>query len=377
MAHGLKLLEQIAGALLMLLVLVDVFLTVLYARMDSGIISPHLARGVWYAFRVLGRTKPTHRGKLLSLCGPSILVMLVLVWVFCLVIGAALILHPHLGTTIKATSGDTKTDFMTAIYVAGSSIAVVGSSNYEPQSAPFKMFYLLNSLIGISMLSLTLTYLMQVYSALLHRNSLGLSLHIGAGRNSDAAELVKGLGPQGRFEIGYITLAELAENLQQTKEAHHFYPVLFYFRFEEPYYSVSRITNIALDAVTIIRSALDPERYRWLIESGAVADVWESSRLLLVTLEDTFVPGGAPKTERPDEQTREQWRRRFFDAVTRLRTANIQVAPDLEAAANSYIDLRSKWGVYIARLAPSMMYSMDEIDPPVAHERSQEVSRAA
>ena len=34
-----------------------------------------------------------------------------------------------------------------------------------------------------------------------------------------------------------------------TKEAHHFYPVLFYMRFAEPYYSLSFATLVLLDAV--------------------------------------------------------------------------------------------------------------------------------
>lgn len=218
---------------------------------------------------------------------------------------------------------------------------------------------------------------MQVYSALLRRNAVGLSLHVGTGLQGDAAELVKGVGPQGRFEIGYLNLVHLADSLQQMKEAHHFYPVLFYFRFKEPYYSVSQITNVALDTVTLIRSALDQERYGWLIQSGAVSDIWESARLLLVTLENAFVTGGAPRAEQPDPQTRELWRRRFLNAVAALRAANIQVPADLEAAANSYVVLRSTWGVFISRLAPSMMFSMDEIDPVVAHVRSQEGTRAA
>ena len=36
-------LQQISGILIVLLILLDVFLTVLYARMGSGLISPRLA----------------------------------------------------------------------------------------------------------------------------------------------------------------------------------------------------------------------------------------------------------------------------------------------------------------------------------------------
>ena len=38
--------EQILGGLLLLLILLDVFLTVLYARASSGIFSPRVARSV-------------------------------------------------------------------------------------------------------------------------------------------------------------------------------------------------------------------------------------------------------------------------------------------------------------------------------------------
>ena len=40
MVSTLKLLEQFAGVLLMVVVLLDVFLTVLYARIETGILSP-------------------------------------------------------------------------------------------------------------------------------------------------------------------------------------------------------------------------------------------------------------------------------------------------------------------------------------------------
>lgn len=47
--------------------------------------------------------------------------------------------------------------------------------------------------------------------------------------------------------------------MTQSKEAHHFYPVLFYFRFDDAYHSVSRSALVALDTVSLIRSALMTE----------------------------------------------------------------------------------------------------------------------
>src|SRR5947209_10420932 len=77
--------EPIAGTLLMCLVLADVFLTVLYARAGTEIISNRLARLIWLALRRLA----SHRSnsQLLSFCGPLIVVALLLTWSILLALG--------------------------------------------------------------------------------------------------------------------------------------------------------------------------------------------------------------------------------------------------------------------------------------------------
>src|SRR5689334_9991131 len=124
----MQLLEQIAGALLMLLILVDVFLTVLYARADAGIIGPRVSRFAWLIFKHLSKPFGKRRERIVSFCGPAILVLYVLVLALSLAVGAGLIIHPKLGTSVRATSETTRTDLITAIYAGGSSIAVVGRS---------------------------------------------------------------------------------------------------------------------------------------------------------------------------------------------------------------------------------------------------------
>ena len=93
--------QQISGIVIVLLILLDVFLTVLYARMGSGLLSPLLASGIWRFFRMLARSIPAYRGRIASFCGPVILVTLVFVWVAGLTFGNALLFHPVLGSAIK------------------------------------------------------------------------------------------------------------------------------------------------------------------------------------------------------------------------------------------------------------------------------------
>ena len=68
----MQLFEQIAGGFLMLLVLLDVFLTVLYARADAGIISPKVSRLAWLVFKHLSKPFTKPRERILSFCGPTI-----------------------------------------------------------------------------------------------------------------------------------------------------------------------------------------------------------------------------------------------------------------------------------------------------------------
>jgi hypothetical protein len=357
-------LEQIAGVLLMLLILFDVFLTVLYARANTGIISPRVAHGVWWVFKTVSQPFGRIRGTIVSFCGPTILVAFVVVWAFGLSLAAALIIHPKLGTSVRAVNGETPRDFVTAIYTGGSSMSIVGTNNFTPHTASFRLIYLFNSLVGVSVTSLTLAYLIQVYMALHRRNTFGLNIHLASAETGDAAELIAHLGPEGKFEMSYATLFTLAMDMTQVKESHHFYPVLFYFRFREPFYSISRFTLVSLDAATLIKSALSDREYSWLKNSGAVEELWDGATLLLETVADIFLrPAirGLPHT--PNDDTCELWQRRYFAALRTLRQAGIQTVDDEQAGAEYYVNLRRQWNDYITHMAPMLAYSTEDIDP--------------
>src|SRR5438552_16873559 len=108
------LLVQILGLLMILAALLDVFLTVLYARIGTGVIMPYLAPGMWRMFRSVARVVPPFKQKILSFCAPVLLVTMIVMWVGMLIVGTALIVWPKLGISITAARGDTPRDFATA-----------------------------------------------------------------------------------------------------------------------------------------------------------------------------------------------------------------------------------------------------------------------
>jgi hypothetical protein len=289
-------------------------------------------------------------------------------WGALLALGAGLVIHPALGAGVESSSGQTDTDFVTALFVGGSSMSIVGASDYGPTSPGYKLLFLFDSLVGMSVTSLTLTYLMQVYTALRSRNTLGLKVQAQSGETGDAAELLARWGPGGHFDSGYSDLSTFAGEVAAIKETHHFYPVLFYFRFEHAYYAASRILLVALDTAALVRTALDARELGWLQESAALAELERTSALLLRTLNQSFPVHTEPSGD--SAPARERWRLRYEQAVLRLRQAGIPTRPDQEAGAREYVELRAHWQPGIAALAPALGFSLEEVDTTGSSGRS-------
>lgn len=364
----LHVLEQVVGAVVVLLVIADVFLTVLYARIGAGILSVYIARATWWVFCRIAGWFGRKREMVLSFCGPVILVNYLATWALLLTLGAAMIIHPKLGESVTTTTGTTSSDFVTALYAGGSSMAIVRASDVTPDTAAFRLYFLFNSLLGASIISLTVTYLMQVYNALQRRNTLAYKLFLQTGETNDAAELLAGLGARGSFQCGYTSLADIAVEMTVSLEAHHFYPVLFYFRFPRPIYGVAYFTLLALDEVSLMKSALNDDELGWLKESVAVTQLWRSALLLATTQErKSRKAGAADHAHPPTANDIDRWNRRFHAAVRRLREAGVATVDDEVAGAANYVRLRSQWHHQLMRAMQMMGYSADEMDPMGQH----------
>ena len=64
-------LEQVFGVVLILVVLVDIFLTVLYARIGSGIIRHRVACSMWWIYRSASKPFGRYRSSILVDCGSA------------------------------------------------------------------------------------------------------------------------------------------------------------------------------------------------------------------------------------------------------------------------------------------------------------------
>src|SRR4051794_337778 len=289
MIGSVALLFQICGVALVLLSMLDVFMTVLYARAATGPLSHRLAYGSWYIARRVSRHLGSWKEGFLTLFGPAYILVQVAVWIALLIFGFTLISRPSLGIGVQSQSGPTPTDFATAFYYAGGSLTTVGSGDLRPVTPFFKYISVIDSLLGISILTLALTYVIQIYAALMSRNALVLSLDQASGGTSDATVILVGLGPDNDFSHSDSALSSFASQVTSTYEAQHFYPVLIYFRFREPYYALSRGALLLMDLISLIESALS-ERHGWLAQSAALVQIRQGKTQVLSEFARLYLP---------------------------------------------------------------------------------------
>jgi hypothetical protein len=133
-------------------------------------------------------------------------------------------------------------------------------SQSAPEISLGRSYFTFTGTAGLIVTTLALTYILQVYTALQDRDSLGLEMHLLTDQTNDVAELLAGLGAHGHMHTGYTELGNAAAQLSATDQTYHHYPLLFFFRFEEPYYAVSSIALLAFDAASLSKSGLDDER---------------------------------------------------------------------------------------------------------------------
>ena len=360
-----KWIAQIIGATLVVVALADVYLTVLYARSGIGVISHRLSRWNWRLFRATAAPLPPKlRDAVLTFGGPTLLVWMALAWILMVLCGFALVVWPALGSALQSVQGATPTDFVSALYYAGYWMTSVGNGDLRPLTPFYKVASVLSAFIGLSVITLMLTYFVQVFDALQRRNTFALSLHDCTGGSGDAVDLLCGLGAAGDFDHARAQVAKFANELADLHESHHFYESLFYFTFREPQYAISRVAVLVMETATLARSALDEGEYGWLKRSAAMTQFWSSGVRLLDELARVFVPGGAPdKNQPPDPALAARWRRRYLQAAARLREAGIKTSPDEGEAADAYVRLRQEWDPYVKPLAMYMGHDPAQIDP--------------
>lgn len=179
------------GLLIVVLVVVDVILTVLHVDSDGPIVSI-LFRAIWRVLAVASRLVPAARATLLALAGPGMIVAAVTVWFGLYVLGFALVYWPFM-ELFRADEEHALLGFTEAIYFSGVTATVLGHGDISPTEGFLQIGSFIQAGMGFGLLTGIVSYVINVTSGVMDRNTFELRLWIATGETGDGARAVSRL----------------------------------------------------------------------------------------------------------------------------------------------------------------------------------------
>ena len=161
----------VLGAGLVLLMLVDVFRTLLYPH-GSGPVGRAIMRGFWLASRRL-------RGRGTLIAAPLAMAAVIAAWAGLAAIGWALLYLPHLSVGFVHAAGiPERGDFAEALYISLVTLSTVGFGEIVPAHPLLRLVVALQAVTGFGLLTATVTWILQTYPALNRRRALAHQLNL-------------------------------------------------------------------------------------------------------------------------------------------------------------------------------------------------------
>ncbi|MGY6499786.1 MAG: ion channel [Acidimicrobiales bacterium] len=140
----------VAGAVLMLVVLLDVLLTILHPDVE-GLMARRVQRTTWFLARRIQRGGPA--GRVLALAGPVMIAATFLTWITVFVGGYSLIVWAALDDGFRADPGLLPLTYVDAVYFAGNTVTVLGYGDLTPITRSMQLLSLIASASGFVLLT--------------------------------------------------------------------------------------------------------------------------------------------------------------------------------------------------------------------------------
>jgi len=294
----MQIVAAVSGLLLIIVVLVDVFETIVLPRRVTHRLRLtrlfyHITWLCWSAMvRVLVPVR--HRENYLGYYGPVSLLLLLTIWAAGVIVGFAC-LHWADGSRIQASPGNMP-GFWYDLYFSGTTFFTLGLGDIAPRTFTARFLTVIEAGLGFGLLALVIGYLPALNQSF-SRREVNISLmDAHAGSPPSATEVLKRHCSAAGTEPFYNVLSEWERWTAELLESHLSYPVLAYFRSQHENQSwLGAITTI-LDSCAFALSCMEDRCQRqaqmtFAIARHAVADLsiifWQSPK---PPLSDRLVP---------------------------------------------------------------------------------------
>lgn len=191
--------------------------------------------------------------KIFSLSGMLVNLIVLAMWVLLVWLGLFLVFSSNSGAIVNSSGRIASS--VERLYFTGYVLSTLGIGNFKPTTPFFELLTSLFSFYGFVFFTTSMTYLVSISSAVMHKRSLALAIR---DMGKDPAEVVKGLlEPDPSFS--YTQISALQQMIERHTVNHQAYPVLHYFNNPDHASALSINLTVLDEAVSILlRSSKKP-----------------------------------------------------------------------------------------------------------------------
>lgn len=257
--------EGLAGALIILAILQDVFLSVVVPRRAPNLgrrtrLSGALIPSLWKLWRELGLrlSSAERRESFLGSFGSLAVIVLLVAWVTGLILGYGLMLHA-LGSELQPPPDH----LGTALYFAGVSLLTIGFGDIVATGAPTRAITLIAAANGLGLFALVITLLFTLYGSFQRREVAVVVLEAGAGAPPSGVTLLETYAFGGIVNDLPRVFADWQAWSAEVLDSHLAYPVLAYFRSSHDNDSWISSLGAVMDAATLVLTTIEDGPKGW------------------------------------------------------------------------------------------------------------------
>jgi len=243
-------LARVVGAAVVLLVLRDIFHTLGHPE-GQGSLSRFVLSTIWRLSRFRGG-----RGRLARLTGPVALLTVIVVWGTLAIVGWGLIYLPSIPTGFVYASRPSpggSSSALDALYISMSTISTLGFGDIVPAPGWLQIATPLEALFGFALLTVAVSWVLQIYPALARRRVLAIQLS-----SFRRADVLAGLRDTDSVLLAGI-LERLSTDIIQARVDLSEYSETYYFRDSDANTSLAAMLPYAAELARVGASSSRPD----------------------------------------------------------------------------------------------------------------------
>jgi hypothetical protein len=279
----------VTGIIITIWAFIESLWTTIWVDGNSAPITSRLTTFIWRTMRSFISRK-NHR--LLSLSGPLILFLTIVLWISFIWLGWTIIFYSDTNSIIAKDNSSIK--FVDTLWYVAYLMFTIGNGDYSPSAGIWKFLSSIVGMGGMLMITLSVTYILQIISAVVNKRSLASQItSIGKTAEDFVMEQWNGEG----FGAIELQMQSITSQIATITGQHLAYPILNYYHSAKFENSLPVATAIYDDALTLIAAGVKKEYHppTTILTSGR-----QTINNFLHTLQAAFIKAADDNPPPPD-----------------------------------------------------------------------------